>query len=954
MSTTPHYDKDAVKRAARGRWLDIIAKLGRVDPAILDGRHGPCPRCQGTDRFRAFDDVAQSGGLFCNNCHDQKNGDGFSALQWLQGWDFAVTLRKVAEYLGLQPSTNGHAKKNGKAGDLQDQVEWSKASDTILERLGPAWCQSKPPIKLEALKAAGVKFCRWPKKAPSAHRCLALAGRKIDGDNATLAAVLLYNLDAPEFPAFGSLDARKTHLVKGSTESWIWAGNVDTLKAATAIVKVEGPSDLLALLSIGLPAGWVAITNACGAKSANPKKLDFNFSVGKPVLGVGDADEPGQEGIRRFAAAFHQAGAAEVRIVKLPHDVVPDHGKDLRDWLSEGHTAADFATLADTAPIVTSKQAAEWGKLARPKSARSGESQIVVGVDESRVVNEAIAALSRQAGVYQRGGMLVQVVRDADPPKGIDRLKDAPRIAPIELPRLQELLSDAARWMNPAGEDDLQEAHPPAWAVKAVRARGEWRGVRRLEGITESPTLRVDGSILQTAGYDQETGLLYTPQCDFPPIPDRPSKADAERSRDALLEVVVDFPFKTDQHRSTWLAGLLTPFARFAFPGPSPLFLFEANTAGTGKSLLCDTISIISTGREMARTAYPDDDNELRKRITSIAIGGIQQTCIDNIGNSFGCPSLDAALTSTRWCDRTLGFNTLVTLPLYVTWYASANNIVVIGDTGRRICHARMESPEENPEERKGFLHSDLLSWVQSERPRLACAAVTLLSAYFAAGRPDMGLPPWGSFESWSAIVRNTIVWVGLPDPAETRSELRTRADQDARILGLFMDGLLEIDPNGLGITTAEILKTLGDYPSDYQSLRTAIWEGVPTKDGKFPSPRSIGMKLSHLRQRVKGGRFIDSKDSRKGTVWVVKGVEKCATSATSATIPNPTHARVYAHAHASNLATLETSGASGASGALCLGCNRPVAPIEHPTGDGRVTITCPECGYFFGWKELA
>jgi hypothetical protein len=251
------FDVATVKRAASGRWLEIIVRFGGVDPAILDGRHGPCPRCLGEDRFRAFKDFPENGGVICGQCHDQANGDGFATLQWLCGWDFWETLRKVAEYLGIAPSTNSHAKSNGncsKGESLTDRVEWSTAGDSHLEPLVPKWCTTKPPIKPEAVKAIGGKFCRWP-KGPSAHRCLALAGRKINGDEAEQAALLLYNLDASEFPAFGSLSARKTHLVGGSKEAWIWAGTVDTLRAAETIVKAEGPSDLLALMSIGLPAG---------------------------------------------------------------------------------------------------------------------------------------------------------------------------------------------------------------------------------------------------------------------------------------------------------------------------------------------------------------------------------------------------------------------------------------------------------------------------------------------------------------------------------------------------------------------------------------------------------------------------------------------------------------------------------------------------------------------------
>ena len=44
------------------------------------------------------------GALFCNQCFNSKNSDGFAALQWLNGWDFAEALKQVAEHLGIKPA----------------------------------------------------------------------------------------------------------------------------------------------------------------------------------------------------------------------------------------------------------------------------------------------------------------------------------------------------------------------------------------------------------------------------------------------------------------------------------------------------------------------------------------------------------------------------------------------------------------------------------------------------------------------------------------------------------------------------------------------------------------------------------------------------------------------------------------------------------------------------------
>lgn len=59
------------------------------------------------------------------------------------------------------------------------------------------------------------------------------------------------------------------------------------------------------------------------------------------------------------------AGAAEVRNLQLPFDVVPDHGPDFRDWTGQGHGIDDFVTLVEQSPIVTPEEAAEWAKAGK-------------------------------------------------------------------------------------------------------------------------------------------------------------------------------------------------------------------------------------------------------------------------------------------------------------------------------------------------------------------------------------------------------------------------------------------------------------------------------------------------------------------------------------------------------------------------------------------------------------
>jgi hypothetical protein len=340
------------------------------------------------------------------------------------------------------------------------------------------------------------------------------------------------------------------------------------------------------------------------------------------------------------------------------------------------------------------------------------------------------------------------------------------------------------------------------------------------------------------------------------------------------LEVVCDFPLATGAHRAAWLAALLTPLARFAFHGATPLFVIDANTRAAGKGLLADTIGVIATGRDLARAAYSPKDEEMRKIITSVAVSGERLVLLDNVADTIGGAAFDSMLTATDWSDRWLGTNKLVRAPLTATWYATANNAALRGDTGRRVCHIRLESGLENPEERTGFRHPDLLAWVRRERGRLLVAALTILAAYCRAGRPDQDLPPWGSYEAWSGLVRAAVVWVGLPDPALTRLELAKRADTDGDALRGLIAGWAEADPTGDGKTAAAVLEEL-DADKDqakYPTLRAVLASLFDLQPGKLPSARRLGTRLHHFAGRVAGGRCLDSRDGHGGVkVWFVR-----------------------------------------------------------------------------------
>jgi hypothetical protein len=323
--------------------------------------------------------------------------------------------------------------------------------------------------------------------------------------------------------------------------------------------------------------------------------------------------------------------------------------------------------------------------------------KIIIGTREDKVNAKAVAALAVDHNVYQRGNMLVRLLSQSAESCGGIRRPRAPHIDDLPRSILQERLSAVAQWVSKDDEGEETPAHPPAWSVSAIYDRGFWGAVPYLEAVIDHPMLRSDGTVLNKAGYDEESGLLLAPALPLPELLEEPTLKDAEAARDLLLDLVCDFPFKTDAHKAAWLASIITPLARFT-TGPAPLFLISANAPGTGKDLLMHVNTGILSGRDATITTFTDNMDELRKRITALAIAGDRIVLFDNITNSLGGSVFDAAITATTWNDRVLGGSRMCgDLPLFITWYGTGNNVALKGDAFRRCCNVYLETHLEHP-----------------------------------------------------------------------------------------------------------------------------------------------------------------------------------------------------------------------------------------------------------------
>jgi hypothetical protein len=486
---------------------------------------------------------------------------------------------------------------------------------------------------------------------------------------------------------------------------------------------VEGVKDAAALIGLGFDAAGLP-TSFMADKYAE-------LFRGVDVVLVPDLDEPGQLGAQKSGGNLSGI-AASVRVARLPGELRATNGDDVRDVLKRpnGEQLVRDA-IAGAEP---------WQPREGEPSKEDGRPEVLLSLNYGWKTDEVVRHLGRlgwetpwipsaireRMKLYTRGGELVHVVTENEEqalPSGVVVPNGTARIRPLPAGQIPLRIPSACRLMveveNKEGDIERRPVPPPRWLVDGIATRGDYSGdVRRLDGIITAPTLRADGTILQKPGYDKQTGLLYIPSDTFPAVPLNPTIHDAKAAAAMLLDVVTDFEFVADADPSAWVALVLSFIGRQAIPGCVPMFPATATTRASGKSLLVDAASLIAYGKPAARKPYTGDDDEMRKAITATAMEGLPAVMFDNVDKTLGGAALDLALTALTYSDRILGSSkTTGDLPLRTVWTATGNNLRYGGDLERRVLPIRLAPTCENPEERTGFKHPNLLAWVRAEPP---------------------------------------------------------------------------------------------------------------------------------------------------------------------------------------------------------------------------------------------
>lgn len=456
--------------------------------------------------------------------------------------------------------------------------------------------------------------------------------------------------------------------------------------------------------------------------------------------------------------------------------------------------------------------------------------------------------------------------------------RDGLTMRPVTRGSLDAITVDTCKVVNRKFDRRTQEtSYPPALIEARVldMIMSRPKEFATLDKLSQVPFVRPDGTVCSTPGYDESTKtfLELDPLLSGIQIPEAPTKDEVVLARQMLLDDLLgDFPLHTDADKANALATLITPFIRDLIP-TSPLAVIDAKEAGSGKNLMADVISILTTGKAAQTLPYTTDNDEQRKVITSAFRSGNAMLLFDEAHEIEGS-SFARALTSHSYQDRILGASNMAEFPNNRTWISLGNQVQVKGDMSRRVYRVRLEYPGARPESRDvaQFRHPDLRQWCLDNRAALVKACLTLVRAWFALGKPAAKLPfRMGSFERWQETLAG-ILWVaGVDSFLENVPQWRSESDFERQHTVSHLSWLAGQYGTTQTFTAAQVTEAL---------KRDRSGEHPPGMDDPFPEgyARRLGQWYARQKDRdLDGFKLVKLQEQGHGSVikWAIRRTEE-------------------------------------------------------------------------------
>jgi len=470
------------------------------------------------------------------------------------------------------------------------------------------------------------------------------------------------------------------------------------------------------------------------------------------------------------------------------HSFISGRTISVFDFLVERGRARDFREaarrIADLSGVPL--PSTPGGGLSGATTGRRGLPDIQVNNRQLRdIIADAWSAVRRANGtgspshrrkpfLFLRSGGLVRLASG----------EHGPQIEPMDEHAVFGMLARVANWVR-LTEEACIDTSPVRDVARDMLAYPDPR-LPLLDAVAATPVFGRSGELITRPGYHPSERLWFQPDEDMDcfDVPESPSAPEIEQARSLLLdELLVDFPFVDEADRAHAVAAMILPFVRRMIDGCTPIHLVEAPTAGSGKGLLCNLVSVVVTGRVSDGRTLPAHEDEARKMLTAELAKGRPVILLDNADErkKLDCPSLASVITSESWTDRLLGKTAMVTLPNRALWLLTGNNPRLSLEIARRCVRIRIDPRVDRPWRRSGFRHPLIIEWARQNRVRLVRAVLVLVRAWLAAGRP-MHEPRLGSFERWSGVLGGILQVAGIRGFLGSLEDLYEAADVEGQM----------------------------------------------------------------------------------------------------------------------------------------------------------------------------
>jgi len=510
----------------------------------------------------------------------------------------------------------------------------------------------------------------------------------------------------------------------------------------------------------------------------------------------------------------------------------------------------------------------------------------VIAGEIHHIVDAAERELAQSGKHYQRGGLIVEVCSDP----GTSEI----RIQGISKPALVRALANSAIWEKFDGRaKDLVRIDPPERHTSVLFDASSYKYLPVLNGLARQPYLRLDGSLMNVAGYDAATGMFGVFDSNKFSVPDKPIRKQAEEALAVLQDLLTEFRFAGESDRSAALSAILTasirPSLRLA-----PMYHVRAHMVGSGKSYLCELITAFATPQKGTPTTFPADDDECRKLLLAELLRSPAVIEFDNLTTDLvAYKSLCMTLTAEFMSGRILGVSKTAAVSTRTLFLSSGNNVGPVQDMARRCISINLDPAVEIPATRT-FNRPDLVRELLQERTRYVSAALAIIRAWITAGKPTTKCRSLVSYGEWSDLCRQPLLWLGCADPTASVFEALSE-DPDRETLARLLDAWQA----SFGKTPTMVREAVNRINQSCDDELREVLHDIAAERGEI-NRRKLGWWIKrHAGRIVNGLRFIRCSGNSSAEKWRVESVSPVLSLSIGSTKETANTADAYRRASA-------------------------------------------------------